>query len=159
MKVIRLIFALLLASLAVLGQSNTFGTFKKNNAKSKYEPAGRPGTDIAWTRTFTDLGNGWVRARSFKDASKAIPDVDIIFKRDGKNYLLWTRGVSDYVNLKFVKVGKDAWQYIATREGQTNTTNKAVESFSADGKTYTVEVTGTGPDGKPRHDVEIWERQ
>lgn len=36
---------------------------------------------------------------------------------------------------------------------------KSVESFSADGKTYTVEVTGTMPDGKPRHDVEIREKQ
>ena len=159
MRPMRLILVLLLASLAVFGQSNTSGTYKKNNAKSKYEPAGRPGTDIAWTRIFTDLGNGWVRARSFRDASKPYPDIDITFKRDGKDYLVWTRGVAEYGTLKFVKMGPRSWQYIGNREGQTNTNIKAVESFSADGKTYTVEVTGTGPDGTPRHDVEIWDKQ
>jgi len=108
---------------------------------------------------FIDHGNGWVQARSFRDATKPYPDIDIIFKRDGNEYTNWTRGVAEYGTLKFVKVGPRSWQYTGNREGQVNTNSKSVESFSEDGKTYTVETTGKMPDGRPRHDIEIFERQ
>jgi hypothetical protein len=46
----------------------------------------------------------------------------------------------------------DTWKF-----GSTTLTGKS--AVSKDGKTMTYTLTGTGSDGKPVHEVQIWEKQ
>ena len=132
------------------------GTWKRNTEKSKYDPG--PPPTVAAARTFEDRGGGvWV-AITNTVPPEPTPRIYTAFKRDGKDYPLWNKGGTTFQVISFRKVGPRSWEYIVKTDGKPGTT-KSVETFSADGKTYTVEVTGTNQQGKPVHNTEIWERQ
>jgi hypothetical protein len=135
---------------------HSVGTWKLNPAKSKYDPGPPPPAVTA--RTFEDRGGGvWVATTNSVPPGPT-PVINTAFKTDGKDYPLWIKGATAFQVISFHKVGPRSWQYIVKTDGKP-ATNKAVETFSADGKTYTVEVTGTNAQGKAIHNVEIWDRQ
>jgi hypothetical protein len=155
-KFVGALLVIAIAAIPVLAQDHQPGTFKRNLAKSKYEPGPAPKDEAA--RTFEDRGGGvWL---SFTNTVPAepIPRIYTAFKRDGKDYPLWIKGATTWQVISFHKVGPRSWQYIVKTDGKEGPA-KTVETFSPDGKTYTVEVTGTNAQGKPIHNVEIWEKQ
>ena len=163
MRLVRLSLTLIcgLAVLTIfagnlLAQDHQAGTWKRNPDKSKYDPG--PAPTMGSVRTFEDRGGGlWVAITNAVPAEPT-PRIATAFKRDGKDYPLLVKGVTAYQVISFRKVGSRSWEYIVKTDGKAGTT-KSVETFSADGKTYTVEVTGMNQQGKPVHNVEIWEKQ
>lgn len=148
------LFAVVSAS-AVRAQSNPLsGTWKLNLEKSKYEPGPAP---KSLTRTVDASAEG--AKYSFEGVAadgKAIA-YGFTVKFDGKENPI-TGAIpsgADSISIKRV----DDHHYLATvkKGGKEVATSKA--SVSADGKTTTVDSTGTNASGAKVHEVQVFDKQ
>lgn len=148
------LFAVVSAS-AVRAQSNPLtGTWKLNLEKSKYEPGPAP---KSLTRTVDANADG--AKYSFEGVAadgKAIA-YSFSVKFDGKDNAI-TGAIpsgADAISIKRV----DDNHYVATikKGGKEVATSKA--SVSADGKTTTVDSTGTNASGAKVHEVQVFDKQ
>jgi hypothetical protein len=145
----------LAASSAVQAQTNPLvGTWKLNLTKSKYDPGPAP---KSLTRTVEAQGEG-VKYKFEGVAADGKPlAYGFSVQFDGKDNAVSGSmpAGADTISAKRV----DANHYVATLKKGGNVIGTSSVSVSADGKTTTVDATGTTASGAKSHDVQVYEKQ
>lgn len=128
------------------------GTWKLNVAKSTFSPGPAP---KSMTVIYSPAG---------ADRVKIVVDVtpgegpaqhwEMTAGWDGKDNPVTGNPTADTISMK--KVSDLAGESTMKKDGKVTATN--VRRLSADGKTLTITSTGTTPDGKPRKDVQVFEK-
>jgi hypothetical protein len=128
------------------------GTWTLNAAKSKFSPGPAP---KSMTVTYSAEGT---------DGMKIVVDVtppdaaaqhwEMTGHYDGKEYPVTGNPNADAISMKRIddRTGESTFK----KDGKVTATN--VRKLSADGKTLTITSKGTTADGKPRHDVQVFEK-
>jgi hypothetical protein len=147
-----LIFLALLIPAALISQAASknlaVGTWKLNTAKSKYDPGPVP------TSATVVIGEDYKIQFSEETADAKSTSWSVVPTADGTPAPLVGAGENSTLVEKRID-GRhviDTWKF-----GSTTLTGKS--AVSKDGKTMTYTLTGTGSDGKPVHEVQIWEKQ
>jgi hypothetical protein len=128
------------------------GTWKLNVAKSKFSPGPAP---KSMTVTYSIVGTDGV-----KIVVDATPETgpaqhwEMTARYDGKDHPMTGNPLADTVAMTRVDDLKGESTF--KKAGKVTATN--VRQLSKDGKTLTITTKGTTDDGKPRHDVQVFER-
>jgi hypothetical protein len=143
----------LIATLQAQAPKGLEGTWKLNAAKSSFSPGPAP---KAMTVTYSMVGT---------DGMKIVVDVtpgdgmaaqhwEMTAHYDGKDHPITGNPNADTVSVKRIddRTGESTFK----KDGKVTATNR--RTLSADGKTLTITSTGTMPDGKPRKDMQVFEK-
>lgn len=128
------------------------GTWKLNLAKSKFSPGPAP---KSMSVTYTVVGpDGMKIVVDATPATGAAQHWEMTAHYDGKDYPVKGNPNADTISVKKVDdlVGESTFK----KSGKVTATN--VRTLSKDGKTLTITSKGTTEDGKPRNDVQVFER-
>jgi hypothetical protein len=127
------------------------GTWKLNSAKSKFSPGPPP---KSMTVTYTPEGDGMKIVVDVTPAEGAAQHWEMTAKYDGKDYPVSGNPNADMASFKLVndRTGESTFK----KDGKVTATN--TRTLSADGKTLTITSKGTTVDGKPRSDVQVFEK-
>jgi hypothetical protein len=130
------------------------GTWTLNAAKSTFSPGPAP---KAMTVTYSVVG---------ADGMKIVVDVtpgdataaqhwEMTAHYDGKDHPVKGNPAADTISVKRIddRTGESTFK----KDGKVSSTNLRV--LSADGKTLTITSTGMAPDGRPRKDVQVFEKK
>ena len=128
------------------------GTWKLSVAKSKFSPGPAP---KSMSVTYSSVGTDGVKI--VVDATPATGPAqhwETTARYDGKDHPLTGNPQADTIALKRVDdlTGESTFK----KAGKVTATN--VRTLSKDGKTLTITSKGTTEDGKPRNDVQVFER-
>lgn len=129
------------------------GTWKLNPAKSKFSPGPAP---KSMTVTYTVVGTDGVKI--VVDVAPAEGDAqhwEMTAHYDGKEHPVTGNPSADTISVK--RIDDRAGESTFKKDGKVTATNR--RTLSADGKTLTITSSGTTPDGKPRKDVQVFEKQ
>ncbi|HXM99016.1 MAG TPA: hypothetical protein VN982_11125 [Candidatus Dormibacteraeota bacterium] len=157
----RVLLFVVITLLLVVGSSTLradsnplVGTWKLNLEKSKYEPGPAP---KSLTRTVEAQGDG-VKYTFEGVAADGTPlSYGFSVQFDGKDNPIsgsMPTG-ADTISAKRT----DASHYVATLKKGGKIIGTAKVSVSKDGKTTTVDATGTTPTGVKTHDVQVYDKQ
>jgi hypothetical protein len=127
------------------------GTWTLNLAKSKFNP-GPPPKSMKVTYTPSDDG---VRISADMAAEGgASQHWEMAGKYDGKDYPVTGNPAADMASFKLVNdhTGESTFK----KDGKVTATN--IRVLSKDGKTLTITSKGMTADGKPRNDVQVFEK-
>lgn len=142
---------ILMIATAVRAQDKIAGTWKLNVAKSKFSPGPAP---KSMTVTYTTSGESMKIVVDLVPADGAKQHWEMTGKYDGSEGKITGNPNADAVTLKRIDAN--------TAESTFKLAGKAVatnhRTLSADGKTLTIESKGTAADGKPRHDIQVFEK-
>jgi hypothetical protein len=127
------------------------GTWKLNVAKSKFSPGPAP---KSMTITYSTAGDGMKIVAEVVPGEGAAQHWEMTAHYDGKDYPVTGNPAADTISMK--KVSDLAGESTFKKDGKVTATN--VRKLSADGKTLTITSTGTTADGKPRKDVQVFEK-
>lgn len=127
------------------------GTWKLNVAKSKFSP-GPPPTSM--TVTYTPAADAIKISVDVTWAAGETQKWEMTGKYDGKDYPITGNPAADTVSFK--RVDDHTGESTFKKDGKVVATNTRV--LSKDGKTLTITSTGTTADGKPRNDVQVFEK-
>ncbi len=128
------------------------GTWKLNVAKSTFSPGPAP---TSMTVTYAAVGtDGMKIAVDIAPADAAAQHWDMTAHYDGKDYPVTGNPIADAISMK--RVDDLTGQSTFKKDGKVTAAN--VRKISADGKTLTITSTGTTADGKPRKDVQVFEK-
>ena len=127
------------------------GTWKLNLAKSKFNPGPPP---KSMTVTYSPAGEGTKIVVDVTPADGAAQHWEMMATSDGKEHPVKGNPNADTVSYKLVddRTGESTFK----KAGKVTATNTRV--LSADGKTLTITSKGTTLDGKPRTDVQVFEK-
>ena len=130
------------------GTESLAGTWKLNAAKSKWSPASLGSK--SGTSTFTFSGKS------------VTANVDQVNAKDQKVHFEYTAPLDGTATasqdaVSFKKLDAHTYHIENKLKGKVLTTNHIV--VAADGKSRTVTVTGTSPDGQKIHHVLVYEKQ
>ena len=142
---------ILMVAAAVLAQDKIAGTWKLNVAKSKFSPGPAP---KSMTVTYTPSGESLKIVVDLVPADGAKQHWEMSGQWDGSDGKITGNPNADTVNFK--KLDANTAGSTFKLAGKVTATN--LRTLSADGKTLTIESKGTTPDGKPRHDMQVFER-
>ena len=127
------------------------GTWKLNAAKSKFSPGPAP---KSMTLTYSAAGEGLKIVVDIAPAEGASQHWEMTANYDGKDYPVTGNPDADMISMK--SIDDHHGESVFKKGGKVMATNSRV--LSADGKTLTITSKGTTSDGKPRHDVQVFER-
>jgi hypothetical protein len=154
--VVRALLALLIA--VALGSSTLAqapkaleGTWKLNAAKSKFSPGPAP---KSMTITYSAAGDGVKIVVDMTPADGAPQHWEMAGTYDGKEAPVKGNPLADTVSFK--RIDDRSAESTFKKGGKVTATNMRV--LSADGKTLTVTSKGVTADGKPRSDVQVFEK-
>jgi hypothetical protein len=127
------------------------GTWTLNTAKSKFSP-GPPPKSV--TVIYSPTGDGVNIVVDMTPAEGAAQHWEMTGSYDGKEYPVTGNPTADMASFKLVndRTGESTFK----KGGKVTATNRRV--LSADGKTLTITSKGTTADGKPRNDVQVFEK-
>jgi hypothetical protein len=128
------------------------GTWKLNVAKSTYSPGPAP---KSMTLTYTPVGETLKIAVELVPATGATQKWEMTGAYDGKDHPVTGNPDADTIAMK--RVNDTTGESTFKKGGKVMAVNARV--LSADGKTLTITSKGTTGDGKPRHDVAVYEKQ
>jgi hypothetical protein len=128
------------------------GTWQNNVAKSKYDPGPGPKSQ---TLTIEAAGEGEKVTSETVAADGSKTTSEYTANYDGKPYPIKGSPTADMVALK--RVDSHTTERVDSKGGKTVQTFTRV--VSKDGKTMTVTVKGTNAQGKPVHNVIMFERK
>ena len=144
-RLLTLTFAVVAVAAMALAADDTLGTWKYNTAKSKGAPGVSPISNLTVTREASDGGVKITAKGARADGSKI--DTVTNAKYDGKAVAVVGEGLTwDTVAIKQVN-SRTLSEERSKKGGQYHTTVRTV--VSADEKTMTTTVKGTGVEGKP----------
>jgi hypothetical protein len=128
------------------------GTWKLNAAKSKFSPGPAP---QSMTITYTPAGDGITIVVDVTPATGAAQHWEMTGNYDGKEYPVKGNPMADTAMFKMVNehTGESTFK----KDGKVTATNRRV--LSKDGKTLTITSKGTTAEGKPRNDVQVFEKE
>jgi hypothetical protein len=128
------------------------GTWKLNAAKSTFSPGPAPKSmSVTYSAVAPD---GMKIAVEVVPATGPAEHWEMSGQYDGKDYPI--KGNPNADTVSFNKVDDLTSESTFKKAGKVTATN--VRKLSADGKTLTVTSTGTTADGKPRKDVQVFEK-
>ena len=128
------------------------GTWKLNAAKSKFSPGPPPKT---MSVTYSTVGTDGVKiVVDVTPATGAAQHWEMTAHYDGKEYPFKGNPNADMVAVKLIDAttGESTFK----KAGKVTATN--TRTLSADGKMLTVTSKGVTEDGKPRNDVQVFEK-
>jgi hypothetical protein len=127
------------------------GTWKLNTAKSKYSPGPAPKS----VTTVISMDGDWVVAKTEGVGSEGKSmSYTNRYKLDGKEYAYKTAVFDGTISLKRID---DRHEEATLKSAKGNVAGKGV--ISKDGKTRTLTTTGTNSEGKPVHNVAVYDKQ
>lgn len=128
------------------------GTWKLNAAKSKFSPGPAP---KSMTITYASSGDGGVKiVVDLAPADGAAQHWEMAGQYDGKEFPVTGNPNADTVAFKHVD--SHSAESTFKKSGKVTATNMRV--LSKDGKTLTITSKGVTADGKPRLDVQVFEK-
>jgi len=128
------------------------GTWKLNGAKSKFSPGPAPKSMMV---TYSMVGTDGVKiVVDVMPADGAAQHWEMTAHYDGKEYPITGNPNADMVSVRLIddRTGESTFK----KDGKVTSTNR--RTLSADGKTLTITSSGTTADGKPRKDVQVFEK-
>ena len=148
------ILSVFLFSVAAWAADDPFiGTWKMNREKSKFDPGPMPQMithtyqpfppDGMKIKTVTVSANGKESMREYTE------------QFDGKEYSEPNDPGRDVVSIQRINAYRQ--EGIGKLKGVI--TARFSRQISPDGKTMTIETKGTTPDGKPKHDIRVFDKQ
>jgi hypothetical protein len=128
------------------------GTWKLNATKSSFAPGPPP---KAMSVTYSAVGSDVVKiVVDVTPAAGPAQHWEMTAHYDGREYPVKGNPNADMVSLRFIdKLTSESTYKKAGKVTATNT-----RTLSADGKTLTVTSKGVTEDGKPRNDVQVFEK-
>jgi len=141
----------LTSSMSAQAPKALLGTWKLNVAKSKFSPGPAP---KSMTITYAAAGDGLKISVDVVPATGASQHWEMSGNYDGKDNPVTGNPDADMISMK--KIDDQHGESTFKKGGKVMVTNARV--LSADGKTLTITSKGTTADGKPRHDVQVFER-
>lgn len=131
------------------------GVWKLNVAKSTYENATAPKEN---TRVHEDRGGGFVLViQDGISAQGAKTHSEYIYKPDGKAYPMAAPGAPGVQHISLKAIDSMTVTYQQTLDGKVTSDGK--RTMTRDGKTMTLDQTGTNAQGQRVHTVSIYEKQ
>jgi hypothetical protein len=150
-KTTVVILALCFASTAMCFADPQMGTWKLNEAKSKLAP----GMGKNSTVVYQAAGDNIKVTVDGTDAQGKPTHNEWVGKFDGKDYPVTGDPNSDMRSYK--QMNDHTLDITIMKDGKVTMTGKVV--VSADGKTRTIKVHGTDPDGKKFHSMGTYDRE
>jgi hypothetical protein len=126
------------------------GTWTLNVAKSKFSPGPAP---KSMKVTYAPAGDS-LKISVDVSSDAGAEHWEMSGKYDGKDYPVTGNPAADTASFK--RVDDHTGESTFKKDGKVTSTNTRV--LSKDGKTLTITSKGTTPDGKPRHDVQVFEK-
>jgi len=142
---------LFLAAVAACYASPQMGTWKLNEAKSKFPPGVRKNTTVV----YEPAGDQVKVTTDGTEANGSPSHTEWTGKFDGKDYPLTGDPSAD--TRSYTKVNDSTVDLTNKKNGKVTSTGHAV--VSADGKTRTVTVKGNTPDGKKISYTAVYDKQ
>jgi hypothetical protein len=127
------------------------GTWKLNVAKSKFSPGPAP---KSMTITYTPSGDAVKIVVHLVAPDGKEQHWEMAGSTDGKEHPV--KGNPDADTISFKRIDDSTAESVFRKGGKVMATN--TRTLSADGKTLTITSKGTTADGKPRNDVQVFER-
>jgi hypothetical protein len=146
------VIGIALATLSAQDTNPRVGSWQLNVAKSKYDPGPAPKSQ---TLKIEAAGKGEKVTSEMVNADGSKTTTSYTADYDGKPHPLTGSPLSDMVALK--RVDANTSERTDSKGGKT--TQTYVRSVSKDGKTMTVTIKGTNAQGKPVHNVVVFEKQ
>jgi|SRR5215510_12403434 len=128
-----------------------FGTWKLNPAKSTYSP-GPPPKNM--TIVYSPAGFGMRIVVDVVPAQGAPQHWEMKPMYDGADHPVTGNPDADTISIKRISDTKGESTF--KKNGKVMAVN--VRTLAADGRTLTIESKGTTADGKPRHDIAVYEK-
>ena len=145
---------LLTVSFAVAATNPFLGTWKLNEAKSHFPAAAGKNTTV----TYSASADGMITlVTDGVDGSGNPVHTEWTGKFDGKSYPV-TGTTMNGVNMRTLLAKGERRLIMANLNGVKPITRGSIE-VSADGQSRTVDITGTGPDGKPYKATYFYDKQ
>jgi hypothetical protein len=155
-KSLTVVLALLVAAtFASAAADNTIGTWKFDSAKSVQAPGLSPIKSLTVVRKVSAGGIETTIKGEREDGSKI--ETSYTGKYDGKEITLTGAGLP-YDTMTLTQVDANTVTDHRTKKGGSYVADGRY-TVSKDGKTATLEVKGTGPDGKPFTSKSVYTRQ
>ena len=129
-----------------------FGRWKMNTAKSTADPGPLVKSQ---TVTIEPHGDGFTLTTDAEDATGAKSHTTRTASLDGKEVTVDTSNPN--VKETYTRINDRAFQRVLNVNGQVRNTLKA--TLSGDGKTFTIDATGTNGDGKRVHNTIVFDKQ
>ena len=150
---------LLVGSLAAQSSSAIdkayMGSWKLNLAKSTYENATPPREG---TRMHEDRGNGFVLViQDGVNAQGARTHSEYVYKTDGRDYPMAAPNQTGVQRIALKSVDPLTVTYQIKVDGKVTTDGR--RTVSKDGKTMTLEQTGTNQQGQRVHTIAVYDKQ
>ena len=142
---------LAVSAIAAFASDPNVGTWKLNDAKSKI-PAGAAKNN---TVTYTEEGDQYKCVIDGVDAKGQPAHNEWTGKFDGKDYPITGDSAANTRAIK--KVGERKYTVANKKDGKVLLSGNI--EISADGKTRTVKISGTGADGKKMASTQVYDRQ
>jgi hypothetical protein len=127
------------------------GTWTLNVAKSKFSPGPPP---KSMKVVYTAAGESIKISVDVSWGAGETQHWEMSGKYDGKDYPITGNPAADTASFK--RVDDQTGESTFKKDGKVTATN--VRVLSKDGKTLTITSKGTTPDGKPRSDVQVFEK-
>jgi hypothetical protein len=151
------------AVLAVVGMSAStfaadtvtpgfFGTWKMNGAKSKADPGPLVKNQ---TVRIEPHGDGFTLTTDAEDAAGGRSHSTRTASLDGKEVAIDTKNPS--ATEAYTRINDRSFQRVLKVNGQVRNTLKA--TLSPDGKSFTIDATGTNGEGKRVHNTTVFDKQ
>jgi ABC-type xylose transport system substrate-binding protein len=128
------------------------GTWKLNAAKSTFSPGPAP---KSMTIVYTPADDMLTIAVDVEPATGAAQKWAMTAAYDGKDHPVTGNPDADTISMK--RINETTGESTFKKGGKVMAVNTRV--LSADGKTLTITTKGTTSDGKPRHDVAVYDKQ
>jgi hypothetical protein len=128
-----------------------FGTWKLNPAKSKYSPGPPP---KSMTVTYSAAGFGMKIVVDVVPAEGAAQHWEMTPMYDGSDHKVTGNPDADTISIKRISDTKGE----STFKKDRKVVAVNVRTLGSDGRTMTIETKGTTADGKPRHDIAVFEK-
>jgi hypothetical protein len=128
------------------------GTWKLNAAKSTFSPGPAP---KSMTIVYTPADDMLTIAVDVEPATGAPQKWAMTAAYDGKDHPVTGNPDADTISMK--RINETTGESTFKKGGKVMAVNTRV--LSADGKTLTITTKGTTSDGKPRHDVAVYDKQ
>jgi len=140
-------------NVAIRAQSpqQLFATWKLNPAKSTFSPGPAP---KSMTVTYSPAGFGMKIVVDVVPAQGAPQHWVMTPMYDGADHPVTGNPDADMISIRRISDTKGESTF--KKAGKVMAIN--VRTLSADGKTLTIETKGTTVDGKPRHDVAVYDK-
>jgi hypothetical protein len=148
---------LFLAAAPKIGLAETnplIGKWKLNLAKSKYSGSPPPRST---TLTFAGEGPSLTNTAESTDAQGQTTKIVFMHIYDGKPHPTTGAPGGLYDATAYTRVDANTVNFVRTKDGKPVQTGTNV--VSADGKTYTVTITGIGANGQPINSVGVYEKE